>query len=158
MEIQARPEPRGYSTATPFLIVHDAAVALDFYERAFGAKERMRHHDENGRMRHCEIEIGHSAFMIGAIPIPGPRRAGPLPPACIYLYVDDADSWMRRALAHGANEVASVKDQYDGARRGGLIDSFGVVWWIATRFEDVSRGEMDRRFAALATPSPKSER
>ena|SRR2546425_2367924 len=121
----------GYHTATPFLIVRDAAVALDFYKQAFGARERMRHHDENGRMRHCEIEIGGSAIMIGGQPRAGNPRAGPLPSVSIYLYVDNADSWVRRALTSGAKEVSRVKDQYDGDRRGGVVDPFGIVWWIA---------------------------
>src|SRR5688572_11870704 len=148
METQTRSVPKGYHNATPFLIVQDAAVALDFYKQAFGARERMRHHDEKGRMRHCEIEIGDSVFMIGGQPRAGNPRGGPLPSVCIYLYVDDTDSWVRRALDSGAKEVSSVKDQYDGDRRGGVMDPIGIVWWIATRIEDVSPEEMDRRFAA----------
>ena len=147
METQARHVPNGYHTATPFLIVRDAVVALDFYKKAFGAKERMRHHDKNGQMRHCEIEIGDSAFMIGGQHRAIYSRGGPLPSVCIYLYVDDADSWVQRALASGAKEFSSVRDQYDGDRRGGVQDPFGIVWWIATRIEDVSPEEMDRRFA-----------
>jgi PhnB protein len=142
-----RPVPEGYHTATPFLIVRDAAGALDFYKKAFGAKERMRHHDEAGRLRHCEIEIGDSAFMIGGRPRAGVPKGGEFPSVCLYLYVDDADSWVDQALRSRAKQVSSVKDQYDGDRRGGVMDPFGIVWWIATRIEDVSPGEMDRRLA-----------
>jgi len=53
METERRPVPEGYHSATPFLIIRDAAGALDFYKKAFGAKERMRHHDEHGKLRHC---------------------------------------------------------------------------------------------------------
>ena len=85
--------------------------------------------------------------MIGGQPWARIARGGANPSVCIYLHVDDADSWVKRAVSCGAKELSSVKDQYDGDRRAGVVDPFGIVWWIATRIEDVSPEEMDQRSA-----------
>ena len=121
----------GFHTATPYLIVEDAARAIDFYAEAFGATELMRDADaDSGRaVRHAEILIGDSPIMLGAHPSGGSRGG---PPVSIYLYVEDADAAFHRAIAAGATELSPVTDHDYGDRSGGLTDPFGHVWYVAT--------------------------
>jgi len=138
-------------TATPSLRVRNAAAAIDFYRRAFDARELMRFSDR-GRVAHAELAIGNSIVMLGeeapAYGFPGPDALGGSP-ASMRLYVDDADAWVDRAVAAGARLITPVIDQFYGDRSGSVADPFGYHWTIATRVEDLSVDEMQRRLAAL---------
>jgi PhnB protein len=143
--------PVGYHTATPYLIVKNAAAALDFYKRAFGATESMRLADPSGKVGHAEIKIGDSTIMLadefpemGILAPQAPRSAG----VSILLYVEDVDAQFRQALAAGATQLRPVKDQFYGDRSGTLADPFGHVWSLATHKEDVTTEEVYRRFEA----------
>jgi PhnB protein len=142
--------PDGYHTATPYLICGGAAKALDFYKKAFGAKERMRH-EMGGRVGHAEIEIGDSVIMLAdefpEMGAKGPHTIGGSPVG-ICLYVENADAVFQRAIAAGAKEERPLKDQFYGDRSGSLIDPFGHKWTIATHIEDVTPEEMQKRMAA----------
>lgn len=153
MSNPVKPVPEGFRTVTPYVIVSDAAAAIDFYRRAFGAAEVMRHTDASGNIRHAEIRIGDSLLMIaGEFDYAGIVARTPLSlggaSLHLYLYVEDADALFRQALAAGAKEATPVQDQFYGDRTGGLTDPFGHVWWIATHVEDVSPEELQRRMAA----------
>jgi PhnB protein len=145
----AKPIPDGYATATPYLIVKDAARAIDFYKRAFAATEVMRFAHPSGKIGHAEIKIGNSIIML-ADEHPDMGYRSPLSlggtPVSILLYVPDVDARFRQALAAGAKEMRPVKDQFYGDRSGTLTDPFGHVWTIATHKEDVSLEEVHRRF------------
>src|SRR5688572_5689485 len=143
-----KPVPEGYHTATPYLIVKGAAAALDYYKKAFGAVEVMRHAAPDGKIGHAEIRIGDSVIML-ADEYPEMGHRGPQPgggaPVFVMLYVDDADALWRKAIAAGAKELQPLKDQFYGDRSGSLVDPFGHTWTIATHVEDVSPEEMKRR-------------
>lgn len=144
MTNKVRPIPEGFHTATPYLIVRDAAAAIEFYKKAFGATELMRQTDPNERIRHAEIRIGSSPIMIGGhteIGAPSPQS---LPRVSIYLYVEDVDALASRAIAAGAKELYPVKDQAYGNREGGIEDPFGITWWIATHTKDMSPEETEQ--------------
>lgn len=144
------PIPEGHHTVTPYVIVPDAAAAIEFYRRALGARETERHSDENGKILHAEIEIGDSRVMMAeefdfaGIVARSPGTLGGTSQQ-LYLYVEDVDAWMERVLAAGAELVQPVSDQYYGDRSGGLRDPFGHIWWIATHVEDLSAEELQRR-------------
>jgi PhnB protein len=146
-----KPVPEGYHTATPYLIVKDAARALEFYKKAFGARETMRFADPSGKIGHAEIRIGNSPIMLADehpdMGFRGPQALGGSPVG-ILLYVEDADQWFARAIAAGATTLRPVKDQFYGDRSGTLTDPFGHNWTIATHKEDVSTEEMERRMKA----------
>jgi PhnB protein len=147
--------PKGFHTATPYLIAKDAAAAMEFYKKAFGATELERITDQNGAVRHGEFKIGDSPFMITDEHPDYPAWQGPISrggsPVHIYLYVEDVDAVFKQAISCGATELLPVQNQFYGDRSGGLTDPFGHVWYIATHIEEVSPEEIMKR-AAQAKP------
>lgn len=153
MMSKVKPIPDGYHTATPYLIADDAAKAIEFYKKAFGASEKVRIPGPGGKIGHAEIQIGDSPIMladehpeIGAL---SPDRIGGSP-VSIMLYVEDVDRVVERALAAGAKLLRPVKDQFYGDRSGTLSDPAGHIWHVATHKEDLSLEEIKRRGEALA--------
>jgi PhnB protein len=146
-----KPIPEGYHSATPYLIVKDAARAIEFYKRAFGATELLRMAAPGGKIGHAEIKIGDSPIMLAdEVPDMGalsPESLGGTP-VSILLYVEDVDAVFNQAIAAGAKIQRPVKDQFYGDRTGGVTDPFGHVWYVATHKEDVSPEEMRKRAAA----------
>ena len=137
---QVKPIPEGYHTATPYLIAQNAAAAIDFYKRAFGATEIFRYTQDDGRIGHAEIQIGDSRLMLAdEFPergIHSPRHYGGSP-VTIMLYVEDVDAIYAQALAAGATVERPLADQPYGDRNGGLFDPFGHRWFVATHTKDV---------------------
>jgi PhnB protein len=143
-----KPIPEGYHSITPYLVVNDAAGAIEFYKSAFGASELMRMTAAAGRVGHAEIRIGDSRIMLAdEFPEMGARSARTLggSPVHIYLYVEDVDAVTGKALAAGAKELRPVKDQFYGDRSGSIEDPFGHVWHVSTHKEDVPPDELKRR-------------
>jgi PhnB protein len=152
-----KPIPEGYHSITPYLVVNDAAGAIEFYRSAFGASELMRMAAAGGRVGHAEIGIGDSRIMLAdEFPEMGARSARTLggSPVHIYLYVEDVDAYLYvedvdavtgKALAAGAKELRPVKDQFYGDRSGSIEDPFGHVWHVSTHKEDVPADELKRR-------------
>jgi PhnB protein len=148
---KVKPIPEGYHTATAYLIIKDAARAIEFYKKAFGATELMRMTQPDGRVGHAEIKIGDSPIMLAdEFPEMGSRSPQSLggSPVSIYLYVVDVDGLAKRAVEAGAKLVRPVKDQFYGDRSGSVEDPFGHQWHIATHVEDVAPDEIDKRAAA----------
>jgi PhnB protein len=143
--------PDGYHSATPYLIVNDAAAAIEFYKKAFGATELMRLPKPNGKIGHAEIKIGDSPIMLAdeapEVGARSPRTIGGSP-VSILLYVDDVDTTFTKAVNGGAKVQRPVADQFYGDRTGGVEDPFGHLWYIATHVEDVSPEEMKKRATA----------
>jgi PhnB protein len=143
--------PDGYHSATPYLIVSDAAAAIEFYKKAFGATELMRMPKPNGKIGHAEIKIGDSPIMLAdedpEVGARSPRTIGGSP-VSILLYVDDVDTTFTKAVNGGAKVQRPVADQFYGDRTGGVDDPFGHLWYIATHVEDVSPEEMKKRATA----------
>jgi PhnB protein len=151
MTSRVKPTPEGYHTATPYLIVKDAARAIEFYKKAFGAMELMRMANPSGKIGHAEIKIGDSPIMLAdEVPEMGHRSPESLggSPVSILLYVQDVDTVFNQAVAAGAKVQRPVADQFYGDRTGGVTDPFGHVWYVATHMEDVSPEEMRKRAAA----------
>jgi PhnB protein len=147
-----KPIPVAYRTATPYLIVNDAARAIDFYQAAFGATELVRLVDPSGKVMHAARGIGFAQFMLAdEFPEMGYRSPKSLggSPVALLLYVEDVDAFFANAIAGGATETLAVADQFDGDRRGTLTGPFGHVWLLATRQEQVSHEEMRGRFATM---------
>jgi PhnB protein len=143
-----KPIPEGYRTISPYLCVDDATRAIEFYEQAFGAKERGRMQSPDGKIAHAELEIGDSVVMLSdAFPqfaTKAPTELGGTS-ASIMMYAEDVDAVVKQALDAGATIEREVEDQFWGDRFGAVTDPFGHVWSIATHVEDVSPEEMAKR-------------
>jgi PhnB protein len=147
-----KPIPEGHHAVTPYLIVKGAANAIEFYKKAFDATEVMRMPDPAGRIMHAEIKVGDSRIMM-ADEIPemgfrGPQSLGGTP-VSLLLYVNDVDAQAKKAVAAGAKVMRPVQDQFYGDRSGTFTDPFGHVWTIATRKEDLSNQEIQKRFESV---------
>lgn len=146
------PVPQAYRGVTPYLIVRDAARAIEFYTQAFGAKETMRLSGPEGKVGHAEMQVGSGAFML-ADEHPQMGRLSPQhyggTTVSMLFYVDDVDAQVAIAVAAGANLMRPVQDQFYGDRSGTMTDPFGHIWTIATHIEDVTPEEMHRRAAEL---------
>jgi len=143
------PIPEGYPSVTPYLIVDGGADAIAFYTNVFDATERMRLTRPGGSVAHAELCIGDAVFMLADefpdMGFVGPRKLGGTP-VSMFVYVEDVDASFERAIAAGAIEKKPVADQFYGDRMGTLEDPFGHMWSIASRTENVSPEEMQKRF------------
>ncbi len=150
-----QPIPDGYHTVTPYLIVKDAAAALDFYQRALGAMERVRMPGPEGKIMHAEIQVGDSMIML-ADEFPGMGAVSPQTiggtAVGLCLYIKDVDARFQQAVAAGAKVERPLQNQFYGDRSGTIIDPFGHKWTLATHVEDVTPEEMQRRMAAMKPP------
>jgi PhnB protein len=144
---KVQPIPAGYHAITPYLAVRGAAQAIEFYKKAFGAKELMRMPGLDGKLGHAEVKIGDSRVMLSdeyaAMAFLGPQARGGTT-VHIHLYVRDVDATVARAAAIGAKVLRPVADQFYGDRRGTIEDPFGHVWHVATHTKDLSAAEMKR--------------
>lgn len=148
----ANPLPDPGHALTPHLILCDAARAIDWYVAVFGAVEEFRLTEPSGKVGHAELKLGGGGLMLadeypehGAL---GPRTVGATP-VRLHLYVADVDAVVRRAVDAGATLLRPVQDEFYGDRCGMLQDPFGHLWQLASRREDVSPEQMQRRWSAM---------
>ena len=152
MPAKAKPIPEGHHTVTPHLIMRDAAKAIDFYKKAFGAEEVFRMPGPDGKtIMHAELKIGNSMIFL-ADEFPTMGCVGPATlkgsPVTLHLYVENVDTFFNRAVKAGAKATMPVQDMFWGDRYGKLEDPFGHHWSVATHVEDVSPQECAKRAAA----------
>jgi PhnB protein len=143
-----QPIPEGYHTLTPYLAVEDAAEAIDYYTRAFGAQETIRMPGPEGKIAHAEIKIGDSLIMLSdPFPQSTVRPPGEVggTTASIFMYVEDVDAVVKQAVGAGAKVTMEIADQFWGDRFGSIQDPFGHTWSIATHVEDVPPEQMAER-------------
>ena len=151
MTNKVKPVPEGYHTLTPYLTIRNAAQALEFYKRAFGAEESFRIASPDGKIGHAEIRIGDSAIMLSdEFPEMGARSPESIggSPVMLHLYVENVDELVERAVKTDGRLERPVADQFYGDRGGMITDPFGHKWWVATHVEDVPPDELERRSKA----------
>ena len=159
MTKQVKPIPEGYHSITPYLAIKDAARAIEFYQRAFGAKEIMRMNTPQGKVSHAEIKIGDSILMLSEESLTSgirPPQGLEASPVSLFLYVDDVDSVFKKALTAGAKETQPLANQFWGDRYGRLTDPFGHSWSLATHVEDVAPEEMGKRAQEAAKAAQRA--
>ena len=151
MPSKVKPIPEGYHSVTPYLIIRDAARAIDFYKKAFGASEVMRMPAPGGKIGHAEIRIGDSHVMLAdESPEMGhlsPQSVGGSPVG-LMVYLENVDDVFARAVAAGAKVKQPVENKFYGDRSGSVEDPFGHHWHVSTHIEDVSPEEMEKRVAS----------
>ncbi len=144
----AQPIPAGYQSLIPSLSVDDAAQAIEFYKRAFGAQERARMEAPDGKIAHAEIEINGSVLMLAdSFPQSTSRAPKELGGTSVgvFMYVEDVDAVVQQAVDAGATVTMPVDDMFWGDRYGKIADPYGHEWEIATHVEDLSPEEVEER-------------
>ncbi len=125
----------------PMLVCRDGASEIEFCKSAFGALELSRREGSDGTVVHATLAIGGAMVMIhGEFPALGSRAPQPdgSSPVVIYLYVQEVDSVIERAVRTGARVLIQAADQAWGDRVGRIIDPSGHVWNVATRLAETS--------------------
>jgi PhnB protein len=153
MATEVKPIPDGYHAVTPYLFIKGAARAIEFYRKAFGAVERMRLEMPGGVIGHAELMIGDSVIMLAdefpSMQALSPQSVGGTP-VMIHLYVTDVDATFKQAITGGATVIHPLEDKFYGDRSGSIADPFGHHWAIATRKENLSPEEIEKRAMAMA--------
>jgi PhnB protein len=147
-----KPLPDGYPRVSPYLIVDGASDAIDFYTKVLGATERMRMPAPEGKVGHCELQVGDSVIMLAdEFPDMGARSPKAIggTPVTLSVYVEDVDSAFAMAIEAGAKALQPVENKFYGDRAGQLEDPWGHQWNLATHVEDVAPDEMARRAAEI---------
>jgi PhnB protein len=150
---KVEPIPAEYSGVVPYLCVSDAAGAIEFYKKGFGATEIMRLPDPSGKIGHAEVKIGKALVMLAdEFPEHGhvsPKTLGGST-VKLHMYVEGVDAFFEKAVAAGAKVLIPLADQFYGDRSGRLEDPFGHVWVVSTHIEDVAPEEMQKRMEAYS--------
>jgi uncharacterized glyoxalase superfamily protein PhnB len=151
--MSVKPIPDGARTLTPHLTCAGAADAIEFYRRAFGARQQFRLDAPDGKVMHACVRIGDSDLFLndeapewGAL---GPKSTQGTP-VTIHLYVEDADATAARAVEAGAKMIMPVAEQFWGDRYGVVEDPFGHRWSLATHVRDVSPDDLKNAMARHA--------
>ncbi len=151
MSASVNPVPEHCGAVTPYLIIKNAAQALEFYKAAFDAEILMVLDDPSGNIGHAEMRIGDSVVMLADefpdMDVLGPETLGGSP-VSIMLYVEDVDAVFAKAIAAGAEETRAVEDKFYGDRMGSLKDPYGHSWHIGSQKEKLSIEEVKERMAA----------
>lgn len=123
--------PPDFATVTPYIFVDNAPAFLTFLKAGLGGMETGRTIGEGGRIANAQVRLGNCTVMISEASAEWPAM-----PASYYLYVDDADSAVQKALAAGGALIMPVGNMPYGDRQGGVRDAFGNVWWISQRLQE----------------------
>lgn len=150
--MSVKPIPDTHSSAIPYLIVSDASAAIAFYKTVFGAQELVCLAAPDGKVAHAEIQFGNVRIMLAdEYPDMGYKSPKTIGGSAVSMlvYVQDVDAVHARALDAGSQSMMPVSDQFDGDRRGTIVDPFGHIWLLASRLENVSYPELQARFDKL---------
>jgi PhnB protein len=159
MSKAGKPIPEGYHSLTPHITVKGAKQAIEFYKKAFGAKQRVEPFmgPDGTSVMHAELQIGDSMLMLND-EFPDWGCFGPATKGsggwCIHLYVSNADEVFEQAVKAGAAVTMPIQNMFWGDRYGKVKDPFGHEWSIATHKEDLTREQLaERASCAMATSS-----
>ena len=148
-----KPIPDSSSVVIPMLVCRDVSTEIDFCKTTFGAAELGRRPGPDGTVVHALLTIGGEMFIIEA-EWPTLASRAPQPdgssPVVIFVYVEDVDKVVERAVAAGAKVVLPVKNQFWGDRTGRIMDPSGHVWTVATRVEETSSAEREQRWTKIS--------
>lgn len=152
MSAKAMAVPDGFHTITPYLVIRDAAKAVEFYKSAFGAEVRGIHYTPEGKIMNADLKIGDSVVLLSEefpeMRVLSPQSLGG-PSVTIHIYTENVDARFKQAVSAGASVVMPVMDMFWGDRYGQLADPFGHRWSIATHVEDLTSDEIQKRGQAV---------
>lgn len=139
-ENKVNPIPEGMRTVTPFIVVNQASMLMEFIKNAFDGKITAQMTGEDGKVMHANVTIGDSIIMVSD----ANEKNAPMP-CMLYLYVEDVDKVYQQALKAKGQSLREPTNEFYGDRSAGIKDPWDNQWWIATHVEDVSNDEMKRR-------------
>ena len=152
-----KPIPDGFHAITPSMVINDANEAIEFYKKAFDAKEIYRFPTPDGKILHAMIQIGDSFVMMSdEFPTMGLKSPSTIGGTAVtlHLYVEDADKIFKQAVDSGAVVTMPIMDAFWGDRYGMVIDPYGHSWAIATHKIDMTPEGMrkagEEYFASLS--------
>jgi PhnB protein len=144
--------PKDYSAVTPSLAFKGTDAAITWYKNVFGAKEKARMEGPDGKILHAEIQINDSIVFLAE---DDPKYKTKTPKATngnsvkLYLYLEDVDNTIKKAVQNGATLVMPAEDMFYGDRVGCIDDPFGYTWVVATHIKDVPKEEMSRHMEEM---------
>ncbi len=148
-----KPIPSGFRTVTAFLVVNNGSGAIDFYKKAFGAKELMKHTTPGGKIMNAQIKIGDSIVMLSD-EFSGSNTRSPLSlgtsTVTLHVYSKNVDKLWEQALSAGARVAAALENQFWGERYGQLVDPFGHYWSISQQIKMSAKEKEEKQKAAMA--------
>ncbi len=146
--MKAKAIPEGFHSLIPSLVVRDAAAAIEFYKRVFGAKTRRVFHAPDGSIGHAELQIGDSILMLSdefpEMNIFSPKLPDGNTSSSLFLYIENVDAVFEKAVSAGATIIMPLEDAFWGDRTGGIVDPFGHHWLLATHIKDISDEELEK--------------
>ena len=146
--------PDGASVVIPIMVCRDPAAAIEFCASTFDAVERVRRPGPDGTVAHALMMIGPAMIMIeGEWPTLASRAPKPdgSSPVVMYVYVEDVDQTVERAIAAGGHVLIPATNQFWGDRTARIMDPSGHVWTVATRIEETSEQERKERWSSILT-------
>lgn len=155
MSATVQPIPEGMATVTPHLVCANAAQAIEFYKKAFGAVETARMPGPDGKIMHASVRIGDSNVMlVDEYPDYGSLGPNALKgsPVTLHLYVKDVDAAFAKAVDAGAKVKMPLADMFWGDRYGQLTDPFGHIWSMATHMRDLTPEQMAEEMKNMPSP------
>lgn len=146
------PIPEDYPNVSPYLVMRRASEAIEFYQSAFGAKQRFRMDSPNGNVGHAELSLGNSIIMLAdEMPEMGFHSPDHFSgsPVSLAVYVENCDESINKAVSLGAEIIRPIANQFYGDRSGTIKDPFGHVWTLSSRFEKLTHQEIIKRFKEI---------
>ena len=141
------PVPKGFRTVTPYLSINGAAAAIDWYKKAFGAREIVREPNPDGKLMHAQIRIGDSILMMSDV-FPGASSQSPdvlgNSSVTLQVYVKNVDKLWQQAVDAGAKITMPLDNMFWGERYGQLTDPFGHHWSLSEQIK-MSKAERDEK-------------
>jgi len=154
-----QPIPEGFRSVTPGMVIKNAAEALDFYQKAFGAEVMKRLNGPGGAIMHAEIRVGDSMIMISdewpGHHVQSPKTNGGTS-ITLHVYVKDVDAAHKRAVEAGAVEKMPAADMFWGDRYSAVVDPYGHAWSIGTHIKDMTEEECQQAADAWMAEMAKS--
>jgi len=152
---QVKPIPSGFRTVTAYMVVNDANGAIEFYKKAFGAKELARNPTPDGKILNAQIKIGDSIVMLAdEYPMPGSTIKSPLSlgasTVTLHLYSKNVDKLFAQAVAAGATVIMPLDKTFWGERYGSLLDPFGHHWSMSQAINMSKKEREEKQKAAMA--------
>lgn len=152
MTTKVRGIPENSSVVIPRLVCRDPASEIDFCLRSFKAVELRRRQGPDGTAVHALLTIGPQMLMIEAewptLPSRAPAMDGSSPVA-IFVYVEDVDQAVGRAVECGAQILVPLQNQFWGDRIAWVMDPAGHVWTIASRIEETTEQQRENRWSGI---------